>query len=345
LATLAVTEALFAVDPGVKMLNLALLQTESSMGEGLLCVGLTTLDVSARPIAALPPAETTALVDQITLAPAGTAAGAALVAARLGVKTALAGAVGEDPAGTLVRSVLGDHGVDLTCLARLQGVPTSTTILLIDADGQRPNIHAVGASFRAEVTPAWTEAATKAKFVHYAGIGGPKLDGGPGAALAAAAKAAGAVVTCDLISPGRRAMEELARMLPHVDFFMPNGREALALTGRSSLAEAAAALLDLGARCCIFKNGAEGSVIIDKDGETRLPAHEITVVDTTSCGDSYCAGFITALDRGRDVVEAARFASATAALVAQGLGTLGVLQDFEATDRYMREAPVRSLAA
>jgi sugar/nucleoside kinase (ribokinase family) len=334
------------MDRARKMLILRLLDVkELRMNQGLLCVGLTTLDVSARPISSLPAPDTTALVEQITLAPAGTAAGAALVAARLGVKTALAGAIGEDPAGGVVRSVLADHDVDLGCLQRLDGVPTSTTILLIDADGQRPNIHAVGASFRAEVTRAWTAAATKAKFLHYAGVGGPKLDGGPGAALAAAAKAAGATVTCDLISPGRRAMEELARLLPSVDFFIPNGREALALTGRATLAEAAKAFLDLGVGACIFKNGGEGSVIIDTDGETRLPAHQITVVDTTSCGDSYCAGFIAALDRGRSVIEAAQFASATAALVAQGLGTLGALQDFDATDRYRLSTPLRELAA
>jgi sugar/nucleoside kinase (ribokinase family) len=311
------------------------------MGEGLLCVGLTTLDVTARPIDALPAAETTTLVDQITLAPAGTAAGAAFVAARLGVKTALAGAVGEDAAGMLVRTVLAEQGVDVGLVGRLAGVPTSTTILTIDSGGRRPNFHALGASHRAEPTEAWAAAAARAKFLHYAGVGGPKLDGGPGAALAARAKAAGATVTCDLISPGRRALEELTRILPHTDYFMPNAGEALSLSGQSSLADAGAFFRDLGAKCCIFKDGANGSLIVAPEGETRLPAHEITVVDTTSCGDSYCAGFIAALDRGWPVLEAARLASATAALVAQGLGTLGKLQDFAASERFMREIPLR----
>ena len=51
-----------------------------------------------------------------------------------------------------------------------------------------------------------------------------------------------------------------------------------------------------------------GSVIVDDQGATRLPAHAITPVDTTSCGDSYCAGFIAGLDRGWSVIEAARLA-------------------------------------
>lgn len=315
------------------------------MGQGLLCVGLTTLDILARPIDALPEGETTILVEQIAMAPAGTAAGAALVAARLGVRTALAGAVGEDTAGALVRSVLTQQGVDLALLARLAGVPTSTTILAIDSRGRRPNFHALGASHRAEMSQDWLTAAGAVKFLHYAGIGGPKLDGGPGAELAALAKAAGAVVTCDLISPGRRALDELKRVLPHVDYFMPSAGEARALSGRDSLADSGAVFRDLGAGTCIFKNGGEGSVIIDGDGETRLPAHDIAVVDTTSCGDSYCAGFIAALDRGWPLIEAARFASATAALVAGGLGTLGKLEDFDATERFMRTAPLREIGA
>lgn len=315
------------------------------MAQGLLCVGLTTLDIVARPIDALPQAETTTLVDQITLVPAGTAGGTALVAARLGVKTALAAATGDDAAGGLVRGVLSEHGVDLSLLARLGGVPTSTTILTIDSNGRRPNFHALGASHRAEPTEAWLAAAGQVKFLHYAGIGGPRLDGGHGADLAARAKAAGAVVTCDLISPGRRALEELNRILPHTDFFMPNAGEALSLSGQADLVSAGAFFRDLGVGTCIFKNGAAGSVIVGLDGHESLPAHEIAVVDTTSCGDSYCAGFIAALDRGWPVVEAARFASATAALVAQGLGTLGKLEDFDATERYMRSAPLRKVAA
>ena len=75
-----------------------------------------------------------------------------------------------------------------------------------------------------------------------------------------------------------------------------------------------------------------------------LPAHEIEVVDTTSCGDSYCAGFVAALDRGFDMLAACRFAGATAALVAQGLATLGKLTDFETTLRYMHETPLRAAA-
>ena len=311
------------------------------MPHGLLCIGLTTLDVTVRPIDALPEQETTTLVDKIALSPAGTAGGTALVAAKLGVATRLASALGDDAAGKLVRMVLEETGVDTALLPSLLGRPTSTTVLAIDSQGRRPNFHAMGASVEAEITPTVVEAARNARFVHYAGVGGPKLNGGPGATLLAEAKAAGAVVTCDLISPRGKVMEELARLLPHVDWFMPSAVEARFLTGCEDLAEAAAAFRGLGAGACLFKDGAEGSVIVDGEGLRRLPAHAITPVDTTSCGDSYCAGFIAGLDRGWSVDDAARLAGAVAALVAQGVGTLGLLDGFAGAERLMREGALR----
>lgn len=96
-----------------------------------------------------------------------------------------------------------------------------------------------------------------------------------------------------------------------------------------------------GAGGCIFKDGANGSIVIDAEGLRRVPAHAITPVDTTSCGDSYCAGFIAGLDRGWSVIEAARLASAVSALVARGVGTLGLLDGFAGAERLMREGPLR----
>ncbi|MDR3508960.1 MAG: sugar kinase [Caulobacteraceae bacterium] len=315
------------------------------MTNRLLCVGLTTLDVTARPIDAIPEAETTTLIEKITLSPAGTAGGAALVAAKLGVKTALASALGDDAAGRLVRMELEDLGIDTNLLPALPGLPTSTTILAIDSQGRRPNFHAMGASFAAEITSATLEAAKTVRFLHYGGVGGPKLNGGPGAELLATAKAAGATITCDLISPRGAVIEELSLLLPHVDYFMPNAGEAQFLSGQDDLARAGAFFRDLGAGACLFKNGSNGSVIVDAEGLTRLAAHDITPIDTTSCGDSYCAGFIAGLDRGWSVRDAARLGSAVAALVAQGLGTLGMLESFEAAETLMRQGALREITA
>lgn len=314
------------------------------IAERLLCVGLTTLDILGRPIDALPEEGRTKLVEEIALAPAGTAGGMALVAAALGLPTALASAVGDDAVGRFVRTELEARGVNTRLLAAEPGTRTSATILTIRSDGQRPNFHALGASSRFALTDDVTEAAKAAKFVHWGAVGGARVDGGPGAALLATAKTAGATVICDLIGPNKRTMDELARLLPHVDYFMPNMGEALQLAGTTEPRTAADRFLAMGARACIFKWGERGSYIAERGEAFTLSAHAIDVVDTTSCGDSYCAGFVAALDRGFTLRDACRFATATAALVAQGLGTLGKLVDFDTTLSYMRTAPLAEAA-
>jgi len=304
----------------------------------LLSIGLTTLDILVRPVDALPPNDTTAIVEQIALFPAGTAGGTALVAAKLGVKTALASTVGADPAGRLVRAELEAAGVDTRLLGESADRPTSITILPINSQGQRPNLHALGAGRYVADTEALRQAATAAAFIHFAAIGGAGLKTPAAAALLKAAKAAGATVTCDLISPRQGVIEDLKLILPYVDVFMPNASEARMLSGREDLAEAGRALCDLGAAACVFTDGADGAVLVSEDGWTRLPAHAITPVDTTSCGDSYCAGVIAGLGRGWPLEQACRLAGAVSARVAQGLGTLGALTGFDDAYALMKAA-------
>jgi len=299
------------------------------MGEGLLCIGLTTLDMVARPIDVLPTGEGTRLIEGIAVAPAGTAAGAAMVAARLGMKTRLAGSVGGDFMGRVVRLGLEEQGIDTSLVAVMEDFPTSATVLAIDSKGRRPNFHALGAGLFAPTGEAVIAAAEQAAFLHYAGIGGPRLDGGAGLAVVQAAKAGGATVTCDLISPQPTALAELERLLPHVDYFMPSVGEAFALSKTDSLDAAADFFLGIGAGAVIVKNGGAGSYVSLGGERKALGAYDIAPVDTTSCGDSYCAGFIAGLDRGLAPLDACRFATAVAALVAQGLATLGKLDTYD----------------
>jgi sugar/nucleoside kinase (ribokinase family) len=213
----------------------------------------------------------------------------------------------------------------------------------VESDGTRSSYHAVGAGGAAAIDDAVVAAACASGFVHYASVGGRETDGGAGAELLHAAKAAGAVVTCDLIGPRRSALDELKRLLPSVDYFMPSAAEATFLSGLDDLAEAAELFRALGAGACIIKNGRQGSYVSIGAERRNVPAHAIQPVDTTSCGDSYCAGFIAALAQGWPPLEACRFATATAALVAQGLGTLGKLESFAETEAAMRTTALAEL--
>ncbi len=311
----------------------------------LLCVGLTTLDIVGRPITEIPKDEGGRLIDQIACAPAGTAAGAACIAARLGLKTGLAGAVGDDLTGKFVRFALEDGGVNTSLLKTMEGLPTSATILPIDHQARRPALHAPGAGSIPPLTDELMAAVANVRCLHYAAIGAPTFDGGPGEKLLKAAKAGGAEIFCDLIAPRPGTKDELQRVLPYVDWFLPSADEARFLTGIEDLQSAADAFVAMGAKNCVIKDGGRGAVMAAGELRGRLPAFKIDAVDTTTCGDSFCAGFITAHVMGWSDLTALKFAAATAAMVAQGLATYGKLVSFEQVEEAVKTLPVQGAVA
>ena len=106
--------------------------------------------------------------------------------------------------------------------------------------------------------------------------------------------------------------------------------------------EAAAHLLDLGVRGVVLTMGGDGSLLMTAREQIRLSAHDVTVVDTSGCGDAYCAGFIRAIQLGWPPTECMKLGNAAAALVAQGLGSDAGIRDLEDTIRFVRETPLRS---
>ena len=71
------------------------------------------------------------------------------------------------------------------------------------------------------------------------------------------------------------------------------------------------------------------------NGTQSIPAFDVNVIDTTSCGDAFCAGTVAGLAQGWPLEKACRLGTATAALVAQGLGTLGKLDGFRQATEMM----------
>jgi sugar/nucleoside kinase (ribokinase family) len=297
----------------------------------LVCIGFTVLDVLARHVDALPAPGESKLVDEIRMTAAGTAAGPAVIASRLGLSTRLIGSIGADRMGDVVMRALAEEKVDVAAMQVHEGVRTSTSILPITPAGERPAFHAPGASLLLALDAPF-EPALGSRFLHYGGAGlHPRFDGAPARDLLERAKQQGTTVTCDVIAASADTLAALEPILPFVDYFMPTAEEARAIASKPTAAEAARVFLDLGAGACVFKDGARGSQVFANGSEKRVAALVVDVVDTTGCGDAYCAGFVAALSRGADVDAACRFASGTAALVATGLGSDAGVESYEAT--------------
>jgi sugar/nucleoside kinase (ribokinase family) len=283
-------------------------------------MGVHVLDVLVRPVEAIPEGQGGQLVEEIRMTAAGSAGGPALVLARLGADVSSAGAIGTDPAGDLLVRLLERDGVDTSLLVRREDVQTSASVLPIRPDGSRPAFHVIGANGTYGPDDAPWDAIASATHLH---LGGPEFMGGEAAArILAFARERGVTTSADVLAPGDQGLIEwIAPALAHLDWFLPNDEQAVGFTGESGVEAACRALVERGAGGVAATCGAEGVLLVDGSGSERVPAFAVDVVDTTGCGDAFSAGFLRGLSLGRSPRDAAVLGCATAALVAQGLGT------------------------
>jgi sugar/nucleoside kinase (ribokinase family) len=311
-------------------------------------LGAHILDVLGRPVDAFPDGgQRVAMVDEIRATAAGTAAGTSVDLAKLGAQVIAMGAIGDDELGELVAMLMARHGVDTSRLVRKPDAQTSASLLPIRRDGERLPVHCVGANGELTLDDVDLDVVAEADFLHYGGAFTlAKLDGEPAAQLLKFARERNVATTMDMLGfRGPEMLELLDPCLPFVDYLLPTLTQAQRLTGLDSASDAASALLDRGVGVVVLKMDADGSLLVTRDGEERIPAYEVDVVDSTGCGDAYCAAFIVGLSLGWSAHEAAMLGSAAGALVATGLGSDAGLVDLETTIEFMRSAPTRRSVA
>jgi sugar/nucleoside kinase (ribokinase family) len=285
-----------------------------------IAMGVHVLDVLVRPVERIPEGQGGELVEQIRITAAGSAGGAALVLSKLGAEVFSAGAIGSDAAGQMLVSLLERDGVDTSLLVRRDDVQTSCSVLPIRPNGERPALHVVGANGTYGLDDVPWDAIASATHLH---LGGPEFLGGELAGkILAHARGHGVCTSADVLAPGDPGLLEwIAGALPQLDYLLPNEEQVLGFTGADDLVSGCRALVERGVGCVAATRGADGAVVLDGAGDVSVPAFPVDVVDTTGCGDAFSAGFLRALATGRSRRDAALIGCATAAQVAQGLGT------------------------
>ncbi|HET6793916.1 MAG TPA: sugar kinase [Acidimicrobiales bacterium] len=306
----------------------------------VVCLGVHIVDVLGRPVTTIPEGQGGRIIDEIRMTVAGTAAGTAVDLAKLGADVVAMGAIGEDELGDFVVTTMTRHGIDASRLARKPDVQTSATILPIRPNGERPAFHVPGANAHFEAGDVDLDAVAGAGFLH---VGGTyalrRFDGAPAAEVLRFAKERGVVTTMDVLGVRHRdPMEVLGPCLPHLDWFMPNLDEGRRISGLSDPTEVARFFVERGAGGAVLKMDTEGSLVATADAQVRLPALPVTAVDSTGCGDAYCAGFIVGLSMGWDPEQAGRLGTAAAALVVGGLGSDAGIVDRPSTVELMERA-------
>ena len=298
-----------------------------------LCMGFTTVDQTITGVSA-------AQLMQQEVCPAldadfhvgGDAMNEASVLARLGMKTALATKVGGDFLARIVLSHCRREGIDTSCVVIDPDISTTLGVALIgEGDDRRiiPVAQGRSTDLYGERDIDFTVFQTT-KVVSFGSMFVVPLMTTPVLErVFRAAKDAGCILCADVKMSGHEKLEDIAAVLPYVDYLFPNFGEACRLTGETEPRAVAQRFLDCGLGTIVLKLGAPGCFIKNAGGEYWIPSYLTDAVDSTGAGDNFAAGFISGLVRDLPIVECAKYASAASSICVQNVGAVGGVKSME----------------
>lgn len=258
----------------------------------------------------------------------GSPTNVAVAASRLGTRTQVLTAVGDDPFGRFVRGELERFDVDVSAVVTLPEVQTSVVFCEVFPPDDFP-------------------------LYFYRSVPSPELRLGPDHLDLTAARTARLLwltVTGFVREPSRRlhhaaldarpddgltvldldyrpvywptaeaASEQIRSILDRIDVAVGNRLECTVATGHEDPDRAAEALLAAGVRIAVVKLGPRGVLARTATQRVEIPATPCTVVNGLGAGDGFGGTLCHGLLAGWDLERSLRYASASGAIVASQL--------------------------
>jgi 5-dehydro-2-deoxygluconokinase len=244
---------------------------------------------------------------------------------RLGLRSALLTAVGDDQVGDFVTAFLDREQVETRFIPRKPGRRTSAVILTIQPPDKFPlTFYRDNCADRALTADDVARAPVRDSRVVF--VTGTGLSHEPAReatfAAAAAARAAGVPVVVDLDyradqwDNAAAFSEQIRSLLRSATMAVGTEEELAAAAGSDDLARGAAALLECGIEALILKRGARGSAVFRSDAPPADAApFPVEVLNVLGAGDAFASGFLYGYLQGWPLERAARMGNACGAIV------------------------------
>jgi len=263
--------------------------------------------------------------EPILIAAGGIVSNAGVTMARLGMKVAAMSYVGRDAWAPVIRNLYRAEGIDDSTLIEHPTHATSTTVVAIEASGERSFLHCVGAPKLLNAAAFFdkldTFAKSKTMLLGYYSLL-PNLENDLHEVMRRV-RETGCKTALDSAGAGG-GLKPLDRVLPHLDFYVPSFNEAQNQTGESDPRKIIDVFRGCGAPGLLgVKLGMDGVLLSPKAGEyVSIPICQAPgpVVDTTGAGDSFYGGLIAGLIKGLSVEHAGRLGAAAGACCVTALG-------------------------
>jgi fructokinase len=271
----------------------------------------------------------------------GAVANVAVGLARLGVKVAFVGKVGEDAFGHFLEQTFAGAGVDTGDMVFDTEARTGLAFVSLQADGERDFVFFRNPSadmrLRADEVP--DTALEDRAFYHFGSLTLPQEPSRSATYDSLRrARERGARISYD---PNLRpalwpdldtARREMLTALPQADVLKISEEEAEFLYGPASLREHASCIRDAGVTLVAITRGPHGAYLSTTAGDVEVPGFRVNAIDATGAGDGFMAGLLSSLLERRDLslsaaelAEIGRFANAVGALTCTRKGAIPAL--------------------
>ncbi len=284
----------------------------------IIVIGSSNTDLAIKTIRIPEPGETV-MGGTFMMTAGGKGANQAVAVARLGGDVAFVTKVGDDMFGDESRARYVKEGLPEKFLLVEKGTPSGVALITVDAKGENCIVVAPGANNAltcADVDAVRDEIAAADYLLLQLEI--------PMEVVEHAAEVAVANGTKVILNPAPAA--ELSKtLIESLYLITPNRTECQLLSGVAIANEAdseaaAGKLMEMGVKNVIVTLGSKGSLVRTAEGCTVVEACRVESVDTTAAGDVFNGALCVALSEGKDLVEAARFASRASAISVTRMG-------------------------
>ncbi|MDR3522128.1 MAG: PfkB family carbohydrate kinase [Acidocella sp.] len=274
----------------------------------VLCFGIVVLD-RIYEVETLPEGDAKYTASGYRESGGGVAGTAAVAVAKLGGHAAYMGAVGDDTAGRWLAAEMSGLGVELDLLQQITNARTPNACALVAPDGARCLIVDRGTVKPAPVAMELAFAKADALLVDH------RFPNLAAALLAAAPREIPRVLDAEGGDPD--ALRQLVALAQY-PIFSNSGLKLC--TGEDDPLGGLKRVSAPQARCVAVTLGAAGSLWLVDGQAHNVPTPHVLARDTTGCGDVFHGAVALALAEGKQPLEAARFATAAAALKARNGG-------------------------
>lgn len=249
--------------------------------------------------------------------PGGKGANQAVAARRMGSSVVMVGCVGDDENAKILIDNLNKDGVETKYLKIDEETPTGVALIYVDKDGRnnisvyaganlninKEDINRLSNIIKSKIVITQFETPVETAIESF------KL-----------AKQNNSITILNP-APAREIPEELIKLS---DIVIPNETETEVITGikpidEKSIKDAAAIMLQKGAKYVIITLGEKGAAIIDNERFTIVEAQKVNAVDTTAAGDSFIGGLSHYISKKGNLsfnvlIEAVKFANKVSAI-------------------------------